>query len=374
MKRGRLLILLDGFFLGGTETQIYSTVPDLLRADMDVTIVGADGPMREAFSRLGCKIYHIDFPLEETVSSFTWTEIEQQLEDIIERESVNIIHGHQLPSARFVTRTAKRRGIPMYFTVHGTYYETEMLKAVLGDSVRIISVSPPIYDWLATSGINSVIVPNGISTDYFQAMDDAPIRNAYGLSPTTPVIVYAARMAWEKADIGVQLIQVCRNIRKEAISDLHLLIAGQGDGFQRILNLANAMNSEEGFNYIRCLGEQMDLRPVFSVADCVVGTGRVAMEAMSCSRPVIAVGSRGMVGVVNPATYDLAMRYHFGDHRADRPITEAALAAAITGVMSATSETRQALGQAGRELMKSNFDIHAISNRLLAEYRLMELA
>lgn len=362
MPRGNLLILIDSFVLGGTETQIYTTVPHLLRAGMNIVVVGADGPLSAAFAALGCKVHHIHFPLGDSVPPLVWQEIEETLDDILEREAITVVHGHQLPSTRFVVRIAKRRGIPICFTVHGTYYDTAMLKAVLDDTAHIVSVSPPIHDWLQGNGIESIMIPNGIATDYFQPMDGSALRPNYNLDAASPVVVYAARMAWEKAEICMQLINACRSVRREAIPNLQVLIAGGGPDLFRVVEHAHSIHTNEGAFYIHCLGEQLDLRPMFAIADCVVGTGRVAMEAMACGRPVIAAGTRGMVGIVTPARYEQAIRCHFGDHDADRPITMDALTASITAVLSAP-EWARALGRDGRERIVRDFDIHAIAHR-----------
>ena len=56
-----------------------------------------------------------------------------------------------------------------------------------------------------------------------------------------------------------------------------------------------------------------DVRPYMEAADLVIGAGRVAMEAMACARPVIAVGERAFIGLVNAQTIGRARATNFGD-------------------------------------------------------------
>lgn len=50
------------------------------------------------------------------------------------------------------------------------------------------------------------------------------------------------------------------------------------------------------------------------MSDCVVKTGRAALEAMSSERAVIATGSKGFLGLINPKEYK-GLYYYFGDHK-----------------------------------------------------------
>ncbi len=56
-----------------------------------------------------------------------------------------------------------------------------------------------------------------------------------------------------------------------------------------------------------------DVTPFMRKADLVIGAGRVALEAMACGRPVIAVGERAFVGLVNESTIARAKATNFGD-------------------------------------------------------------
>ncbi|MBO9605188.1 MAG: glycosyltransferase, partial [Paenibacillaceae bacterium] len=52
--------------------------------------------------------------------------------------------------------------------------------------------------------------------------------------------------------------------------------------------------------------------------DVVVGTGRVALEAIACGKPVLAVGNGGYIGPVTVKNFNYAWRSNFGDHQAKR--------------------------------------------------------
>jgi peptidoglycan/xylan/chitin deacetylase (PgdA/CDA1 family) len=56
-----------------------------------------------------------------------------------------------------------------------------------------------------------------------------------------------------------------------------------------------------------------DIRGEINKHDLIIGAGRVAMEAMRCGKPVIAVGERRYVGLIDRSTIDVAKQTNFGD-------------------------------------------------------------
>ena len=57
-----------------------------------------------------------------------------------------------------------------------------------------------------------------------------------------------------------------------------------------------------------------DLAPLLAGCTGVIAGGRSALESLAASKPVIALGERGVVGLCNEDTWSDAMRTNFGDH------------------------------------------------------------
>lgn len=60
-------------------------------------------------------------------------------------------------------------------------------------------------------------------------------------------------------------------------------------------------------------GQVRDVKPYMREHDLIIGSGRVALEAMRLGKPVIAVGERCYVGPIGVHNIDLACRTNFGD-------------------------------------------------------------
>ena len=54
----------------------------------------------------------------------------------------------------------------------------------------------------------------------------------------------------------------------------------------------------------------------YSNSDCVVGTGRVALEAMACGKPLIASGNQGYFGLLTKRILKKLRKVYFADHKA----------------------------------------------------------
>ncbi|UOF90730.1 glycosyltransferase [Fodinisporobacter ferrooxydans] len=363
----RLLIVLDGFFVGGTETQVLTVARELMKTGVHVVIVGKHGPLYDSFVNIGCSIYLIDFPISISVTPSKWLTISKELQNIIEKENINVIHAHQTTSARFVVSISKKLGIPLVFTVHGTYYDKDVLKSILKNTTRVISVSLPTFDWLKSKDISSIIIPNCIDTELYKPILNKDIRETYNISKNEPVVLYAGRLAWEKADICIRMLHACKYLQREQMPDLRVLIAGDGIGFKEIKQVVDRIHGEAGTEFIHALGIQFDMAPLYSISNCVVGTGRVALEAMACKCPVIAAGGRGLFGLVKPSNYTQAWQCYFGDHKADREVTEVSLAVSLATVLL-DSEERKSLGEHGREYVKNNFNSCQVSQKILELY------
>jgi glycosyltransferase involved in cell wall biosynthesis len=106
---------------------------------------------------------------------------------------------------------------------------------------------------------------------------------------------------------------------------------------------------------------------VYKNADCVVGTGRVALEAMACKRPVVAVGCEGFFGVVNSLNLDEAWACYFGDHSAIQPSSRALIRSAILEVLKGKDTIPSAI-EVGHHVIKTKYNNELTTRSILREY------
>lgn len=116
----RILMVLDSIEVGGTETHVFSLAKEMLRKGIHIAIVGNKGRMIDKFYDLGCPIYEVDFPYTLNIEEEKRNELISQVEQIIEKEDISLVHAHQTPSAYLTFSVAKQKEFPPFsrYTAH----------------------------------------------------------------------------------------------------------------------------------------------------------------------------------------------------------------------------------------------------------------
>ncbi|WP_250674246.1 glycosyltransferase [Paraclostridium ghonii] len=311
----KVLMVLDSLNIGGTETHVYSLIKEFLDRDIKVCLLADHGPYSSEFLKLGCTIYNIDFPLYVIEDVATANRYKNKIKQIILAENINIIHAHQSPSGALCVDIGKELNIPCIFTVHGLYYY-DILHDRLNLSDSVISVSQPTYDWLLEYNVSSTVIPNSLDFDnYVTKTPDLSIKEELGIDKDAFTIVYCSRIAWSKTRVAENLLRVCRDLVRIENLNLHLIIVGDGPDFNQLVGIANRTNALLGKECIHLVGGKTNVVDYYLNADCIVGTGRVAIEAFACKKPVIASGNNGYFGILNNENIESAWRVYFGDHK-----------------------------------------------------------
>lgn len=359
-------MVLDSIDVGGTETHVASLAEEMVQKGIGVVIVSRGGALIDRFKRIGCPIYQVNFPFTLNIPPEQQSYLTQQIKKIIIDEKISLVHAHQTPSAYLSFQPAKALGIPTVFTVHGTYYSNAELVKVLQISSKIVCVSPPIQKFVQQITSNpSVVIANGIDTNEYSPVDASQLRSKLGIPEGAPVLLYSSRLAWTKANVCMTFLRACKDLRITTHPNLHVVVVGGGPRSKEIQDITNTIHRTTIDKFIHLTGEMYDdLQRYYSLADCVVGTGRVALEAMACSKPVIAVGSHGYFGIVSSENYEKAWHCYFGDHGSNQPVSRYTIAGDVRKLFSSQEELKEA-GQQSREWMLDTFNIkHRVANLL----------
>lgn len=312
-KELSVLLALDKFNIGGTETHVLTLTKQLINEGVKVTVVASDGPLAQEFKKLKCKIYNIDFPVVIEADEERRNEFLEKIYEIIRLEKINVVHAHQSSSGNLVVEAAKKMNIGSVFTIHGMYYYD-----ILGNTLRladkVISVSIPVYKWLLKFGIGSVVVPNGIAYRNYANTSTYLLRRKYNIPRDTMCITYCSRMAWGKIDVCKNLITAVKDLRVRENIKYEAIIVGDGPGYDELKALGDETNKSLGKEVIHFTGNQINVNKYYLGSDCVLGTGRVAIEAMAVSKKVIASGNAGYFGLITGENFNEAWQTYFADH------------------------------------------------------------
>lgn len=363
----RIMLVLDRFNVGGTETHVLTLAKELLNQGIAVTILGADGPLGSEFRKLNCKVYNMEFPLIVPRDKFTIDVFKEKIRRVIEAEDINIIHGHQSPSGSISLEVGRELNIPYIFTIHGMYYH-DIVNDKLPRCNSIISVSHPVYEWLLKFGVQSRVVANGVIYDDFdESIKENNIREKYGIPKDAMVAMYCSRMAWGKIKTCENLIRVCRDLKRWENIGIHALIVGDGPGYEELTRIGERANNLLGEKLIHFTGNKLNLVDFYSTSDCVVGTGRVAIEGLAAKKTIIATGNDGYFGLINEENFYDAWKVYFGDHGSN----------IVNNAMYLYDDLRKFYFEQKKlnldidslyEKSKSMFDISVITNQVIDVY------
>jgi glycosyltransferase involved in cell wall biosynthesis len=365
-NRIRLLMVMDSLAVGGTETYVLSLVKAFPSLGVMPVYAGGTGVMYEAYARAGCPIHRVELTAEQLLNPAIQVKAVYKLTQIMRSRKIDLVHIHQTPSGLYAVEAARKLGIPVVFTVHGAYYPPEQLQLMKAGGCTFISVSLPVQAYLDALGIPSHLIANGINFEQYRSESSAALRASLRIPEGEKIVVYASRLAWDKAAVCAMLVRAARTMRLNESLPLHLVIAGSGNQAAAIAELAETVNHECNTTFVHLVGSQLQMRDYYNLGDLVVGTGRVALEAMACGKPVLAIGNHGYFGIVDQPVYDEAWQYYFGDHNSKERPSEQRIGEVISEALASADKLKE-MGLQGQAWARANFHIRdkALQMKLL---------
>jgi len=205
-------------------------------------------------------------------------------------------HVHFTPVARWLKQ---HRSISYWAIAHG--FESWNVRKVTvkqgmiqADKLLAVSrfTSTQIYQSLNVMNLD--ILPNTFDEIRFQVNTPfAHLLERYGLNVNQPVILTVNRLAaGESFHSYDQILAALPSIR-QAIPNVHYVIAGKGDDRPRLEAAIAAQNLQDcvtlaGFVPDEELPAHYALADVFAMPSKLEGFGIVYLEAMACGKPVLA--------------------------------------------------------------------------------------
>src|SRR5258708_3917375 len=125
-------------------------------------------------------------------------------------------------------------------------------------------------------------------------------------SRSNPIVLIVGRLSGPKNDVILKILRDVVPIVTARVPNARVKIVG-GPVTEEHRKL------EEENPHIQFEGHQKNLKPFYQKAAVVIGAGRVALEAMSLQKPVVAIGERMYIGPIGPAQVEKAKATNFGD-------------------------------------------------------------
>ncbi|MEW6398218.1 MAG: glycosyltransferase [Bacillota bacterium] len=370
----RILLTTMALELGGAETHVVSLAAALRERGHQVVVASAGGSLVDRLGQAG--VPHELVPLHSR-HPLHLLRGARGLRRLMDRFPPDVVHAHaRIPA--FLCDLV-RGPVPLVTTYHGIYAAGFPWSLVTRAGDLTIAVSEDVRRYICqrfrVDPGRVLVIPNGIDVSAFRpGLDPSPVRLRAGLSPGDIAILHAGRL---ERDVVAGTLTVLK-AAPAFLADprVSLLVLGDGPERERVLAEMDRVNREVGRPAVRWMGRQEEMPRWYSLAALVLGSGRVALEAMACARPVIIVGGQGserarglaeVAGLAEPAACEDLMATNFcarGYGHLD-PLTTV-----VRGVRSVleNAELAARLGREGRALVESRYSLAVVSTRVEETY------
>ncbi len=241
------------------------------------------------------------------------------LRRVIKDRGIDIVNAHSR-AASWVSYFATRpSGTPLISSIHMRQHLHFSTRKIPVYGEKLIAVCETIYEHLQMdlhyTGEHLALVRNGINLDQW---DYQPYRETNKGKKT---IVFVGRFSGFKGDTLLLLIEKIFPEVIRCYPETEIRIVGGMRDQERIIDAAEKFNAQAGKRFIVVEGFSRNVQEVYRRADLVIGSGRVAMEALACGSLVVSIGESNLVGVLTEKTKHQALITNFGDLDIRKPIS-----------------------------------------------------
>lgn len=371
MSKTRILFASWYAGLGGGETDLLSLAEalDPNRYEPHL-LLPSDGQLGERWRDAGWQTHFVPFRGATTwFVPAIWRRfpVVNHFADLIQREHIDLVHSdyHTLP---MIAPAARRANVPIMWTVHGWWFHPkrwqrkffQRIDAAVARSMAIrdgFLGSPPFMpvDQLP-------IVYSGIDTHRFTPeLDGIRLRFETNIRQDAPIVAMVARFQQVK---GHHVFQAMAEQVALQIQHVQFVVAGENafgvvaDQQYRDDILEKAKNNPLLRNRLHYIGFRHDVEQVYAAADVVVcasdfeSYGKANLEAMASGKPVVSTRRGGPSETVLDGKTGFLVDAEDAESLATHVIR-----------LLRDADLREAMGQAGRDRILSNFSADTTARR-----------
>lgn len=361
-----ILLGLMSLDIGGAETHVVTLAQALKSKGHTVVVTSGGGIYEEALQLAG--IPHVYAPLGQKSPGAVISSV-KAIRKAIKDFNIEIVHTHgRIPSLMggIVSRLMGRKFMT---TVHAMY-KLNSYKWLSLYGKKTICISEDVKDHVVkhynVSKDQITVIPNCIDVEKF-----APTSKE--LSETFTV-AYISRMEDALADCAIEVAGILSTYAYEKNHVMRFLIVGDGPDFNRVVAEINQLCKGLADKYgdkkidIELLGKRTDIPQLINQTDAVVCVSRVAMEAMSCAKPVILLGGEGYESLLTPENYNHAKASNFTGRTSQMTFGESEFIEQIHGLVE-SEDLRKSLGKWGRERILEEYSMDKIVEETIQVYK-----
>ncbi len=238
----------------------------------------------------------------------------RSLSSLITRHRIDVVHAHSRAASWVSFFACKGSPAVLVSTVHGRQHLHLSIRLFNVYSNHVIAISESIKEQLVNKmGFPShrvTVVPNGLRSSVWQ--NDTELSATEKKPNESKRILFVGRLTGPKGDVARQLlVEIMPEVRRQHPCTLWI-IAGTIIP-EEFISLVQRMEEHLGKGSVELKEFQQNIFPLMRTADIVVGSGRVAIEALALEKPLVAFGESQFIGPVRACNVEEAFKTNFGD-------------------------------------------------------------
>ncbi|WP_342388739.1 glycosyltransferase family 4 protein [Salinicoccus bachuensis] len=347
---------------GGLHENVYATAKYMKSQGDDVWVVLKEGQLQKRFNDIGIHTVSTDYnDLEKTVEDIEALGIE-----------FDAVHMHPGPSRKVGIKYSQRHQVPAFATFHGMWYDS--LKRYADGLNGIITVSEGVKTFLQTKiqthKEKFYVFPNGYNDQVFK-----PRKKILGLGKKKLKVGLVTRLDQDKQFI-IDIFRIgLQHIVDTFEQEVEFMIVGDGTLKGEVLeDFKEIIDKSPGGHKLNFLGwkEDKELNKAYNSCDIVVAPGRCVIEAMACGKPVIAVGSKRFIGLIDGESWQYGVYNNFGGYgRKFEDYTDGSIEKDLDFL--AYEENRKQVGEFSQMIANEFYKEEDINQRLRMLYSMVIL-
>jgi glycosyltransferase involved in cell wall biosynthesis len=364
----RILILFSQpWRVGGAETHVESLIAGLY-PDHELTLAINRGGSQEKILVLGRRYPKLSIVQIQArgLNPLRWFCDIQRLINLVRQENIDIISAQQRTAGIWANLIGKKTGIPFVVTMHDPWHRAAKTQKFAEVFKHMIVVSRNLAQRLTQDfGFTDnaiTLIHNGVDFNKFSPQDSLISRQKLNISADTKLLLHVSRLSSVKGAVALVLLESVPELLASA-PEYQVVIIGEGPLRAEIETKAQALNGRYG-PVVRVENFTSDLLTWYAAADVLVAEGRVAIEALACLKPVVAIrNSQTFFGAVSAQNIKAAVDVNFdGRNLAVNPHQ---LAAQIKKVISLPVRERQQI----LEYLRTKMSIDVMTEEYLRVFR-----
>ncbi|MBD1168801.1 glycosyltransferase family 4 protein [Pelagibacterales bacterium SAG-MED06] len=364
---------------GGAETGCYDIAHYLPENECGSYIVTSGGELLKFIDKKKVKI--IKLPVHSKNPLIIFINF-LALIGVILINNISIVHARSRAPAWSCLLAAKVTGRKFVTTFHGTYnfnskikrfYNSVMVRSdlIIAGSNFIFSHIKENYTKYFDAKKKLLVIFRGINVDYFDPTtklesDEKKILKEWQIEKDKKIILLPGRLTgWKGQEVFIEAVNLVNT--ELGYEAFYAVILGSEQGRELYKKkLIRLTEQHRLINQVKFIDHCKDMALAYKVSDIVVSAsiepeafGRVAVEAQSMERPIIASN----IGGSNETVVDEKTGFLFDSNNAK------SLSKKILKVLSMDEASLQSIGKEGRKNIIQKFNVEKMCFSTYSEYK-----